>query len=331
MRQNITDEPRRDVIAKSEIGAGKKKRARSYLEKMAQVKLDIPPLRPTQSRELIETLLNTLLARHKIELGEPETYRLWRIYENNLARSLSEPRQVKKFCGQIEALYPLVGSEVDFIDFAVITWLRLFYPEILNVLIEHKGELTGTALVVGDQPSQQEASEKWRRILKEANAACDVNEMLGLLSELFPALEKAVSPFGQFVTDKGRPDSKRIGSVEYFDRYIYLGVGPGDILDSEISQALVEVFQSGTRFRLGQNGRQSANACRTDRGQTLPTCPRRPTVSGETATPSLWTQQTHSFPPRQSSPTHRDPSTMGSPPSPRSIPTRPANIHPATG
>ena len=232
-----------EVIAKSEIGAGNKKRARAYLEKMAQVRLDIPPVRPGQSRELIEKLLGSILTRHEVELGEPDIRRLWRIYENHLARYLPEPRQIKRFCGHIEAFYPLVGSEVDFIDFAVITWLRLFCPEILDVLIEHKAELTGTELVFGDQPTQQETSDKWRRILKEAKAACDIDEMLGLLSELFPALEKAVSPLGRFVTDRGIWGSKRIGSVEYFDRYIYLGVGPDDIFDSEINQALAEVFQ----------------------------------------------------------------------------------------
>ena len=232
-----------DVIARSEIAAEKRDRARAYLEKMAQVRLDIPPLRPTQSRELFETLLSTFLARHGVDLIEGDRYRLWRIYGNHLEGSLREPREVKRFCGHIEAFYPLVGSEVDFVDFAVVTWLRLFYPEILNVLIEHKAELTGTALVIGDKPSQKEAADKWRGTIEDANAACDVGDMLELLSELFPALEKAVSPFGRFVTDKGRSDSKRIGSVEYFDRYIYLGVGPDDISDSEISQALAEALR----------------------------------------------------------------------------------------
>lgn len=232
-----------DVIARSDIAAEKRDRARAYLEKMAQVRLDIPPLRPTQRRELFETLLSTFLARHEVDLREDDRYRLWRIHENHLERSLREPRQVKKFFGQIEAFYPLVGAEVDFVDFAVVMWLRLFYPEILNVVKEHKAELTGTALVFGDKPSQQVAADKWRGIVKKADAACDVGDMLELLSELFPALEKAISPYGQLATNKGRSDSKRIGSDEYFDRYIYLGVGPEDISDSEISQALAEVLQ----------------------------------------------------------------------------------------
>lgn len=232
-----------DMIAKSEIGAGNKERSRAYLEKMAQVRLDIPPVRPGQGRELIEKLLGGILTRHEVELGERERYRLWRIYENYLARSLPEPRQVKRFCGHIEAFYPLVGGEVDFIDFAVVTWLRLFHPEILTVVIEHKAELTGTALVFGDRPSQQEASKSWRKTLAEAEPTCDPGEMLGLLSELFPALEKAVSPLGGFVTDGGISDSRRIGSVEYFDRYIYQGVGPDDVFDSEIRQALAEALR----------------------------------------------------------------------------------------
>ena len=234
-----------DVIARSDIGAVGRSRARSYLEKIAQVKLDIPPIRPAQRREFIGELLNRLRSRHGVEVGETETYRLWRTYEDHLKQFLREPRHIKRFCGQIEALYPLVRNEVDFVDFAVVTCLGLFCPEVINVLVEHKAELTGTALVVGEKPGPQETTDKWRRVLADAKSTCDADKVLKLLSDLFPALGKSINPRGQFMSTESPSESRRVGSVEYFDRYFHLGVGTDDVFDADIHQGLAEVFDGG--------------------------------------------------------------------------------------
>jgi predicted KAP-like P-loop ATPase len=55
---------------------------------------------------------------------------------------LNQPRAIKRFFAQVDALYPLVDGEVNFADFTLLTFLRTFEPNVYQLIIDHKQELT---------------------------------------------------------------------------------------------------------------------------------------------------------------------------------------------
>jgi predicted KAP-like P-loop ATPase len=156
-------------------------------------------------------------------------------------------------------MYPLVRSEVDFVDFVLVTHLRTFYPDAYRLLVHHKAELTGTELTFGDKPSPAERRETWTKRLSDAGldeaAAKGTVDLLGVLFE-------PLAGFGSYAA--GRTERKRVSSSEYFDRYFFLAVQPDDIADAVV-QASIEEAIAGTTGpnteMLLQRLNEAAEAC----------------------------------------------------------------------
>lgn len=233
-----------DVIMSTELAGGDRPRALAYLEKMVQVRLDLPPAHPRLAGQLLDQLLDSLIAKHKVTLDDRAAYRLGKAYQTHLAAYLHEPRQVKRYCAQIEALYPLVAAEVDFVDFVIITFLRTFHPGVTSMLSTHKEELTGTAIEFGNKPSHEQRRQTWSERLSQAEVSeGDVSAVLDLLGQLFLPVKSAIERMnygsGSFPELAA---ARRVGSAEYFDRYFHLGIGPDDLPDATVAAALTEVL-----------------------------------------------------------------------------------------
>ena len=235
-----------DVITQTGLAAKNLGRARRYLEKIVQLRLDVPPMPEVSSRLLLSELLDEISTRYGAELEPADWQRLSILYEDQLRQSLREPRQIKRYCNQIEAHYPLVKREVDFVDFAILSYLRVSYPTVVNILPLHKQELTGTEYNASQQPSHDEQVEHWRERLEAEGI--DVNELgvvLDLLGRLFHPITEMIARTGFSGYATKYSEGKRIGAVEYFDRYFQLGIGPDDIPDAVVKQALQEVLGGG--------------------------------------------------------------------------------------
>jgi len=233
-----------DVIMSTELAGGDRPRAMAYLEKMVQVRLDLPPVHPRLAGQLLDQLLDALIAKHNVALDDRAIYRLGSAYRTHLAAYLHEPRQVKRYCAQIEASYPLVAAEVDFVDFAIITFLRTFHPGVASMLSAHKEELTGTAIEFGNKPSHEQRRETWRERLSRAEVSeGDVGAVVDLLGQLFLPIKSAIErmEYGSgFFPELAA--ARRVGSAEYFDRYFHLGIGPDDLPDATVAAALTELL-----------------------------------------------------------------------------------------
>lgn len=235
-----------DVIKKTGLAAGDLSRARHYLEKIVQVRLDVPPMSEVSGRALLAGLLDGILRRYGTELRPADQQRLNIFYDEHLRQSLLNPRQVNRYCLQIESHYPLIKGEVDFVDFALLSYLRMCYPNVVNMLPIHKRELTGTDLKIGQQPSVDEQAGCWHKRLKEVGvAANEFALVLDLLGRLFYPITEVIGRTGLGGYANQYSTSRRIGSEEYFDRYFQLGFGPDDIRDATVRDALYEVLGDG--------------------------------------------------------------------------------------
>ena len=234
------------VLGRTDLVGAEAGRARDYLEKMVQVRIDVPPLLPEQRTLLVNESLNSFLVSHAVELSSDQTVRLQQIWTNCLDEYLQQPRAVKKLFAQLDALWPEVSSEVDVVDFLAMTFLRTFERSVYELVLERKAELTG-GYYRGWRSDKESNSERWERWQADLSAVgARRPEAIGLLlAELFLTIKGARENMS-YGPEWNESVSARqgVGSAEFFDRYSQLGVPAGDFSDALLAAA-VEDYRGG--------------------------------------------------------------------------------------
>lgn len=239
-----------DTLERTELVGSNKARARQYLEKIVQVRLDIPPLLPTQQRNLLERGLEDLIVRHEIALDVDAVQRLNRLWNQHLATYMGQPRAIKRLVAQVDALWPELSGEVDFVDFLVVSFVRTFEQPVFDLVYRRRRDLL--------EPSPEDGRagggpavdwNDWVDVVRKSGARYP-QIILELLAELFPTLAAARSKQqpGPYAFEDARR-RRGVGSAEFFDLYIQLSVPSGSA-----SEALVKTAAGALR----------AGAARTD-------------------------------------------------------------------
>lgn len=264
-----------DVLETTDVAKGQRPRALAYLDKIVQVRLDLPPVHPTRISALVDSALEQVVTQYSLVLSEADGTRLGRVYHYHLRAILREPRQVKRFFGQVDAMFPLVRDEVDFIDFLLITFLRTFFPQVHALLPRYKEELTGSGFDIGNRKAPPEERVKaWRERVSSALPGVDLDVVLGILGEAFPPIGNALA--GRSGGSGGLAEERRVGSSEYFDRYFHLGVAVDDVSDNEVKAALGEVargIQGAATMRVVERVDQAAEPLFDKLARFAPTDP----------------------------------------------------------
>jgi len=228
-----------DVIAQTDLSKNDTSRARSYLEKMVQVKLDLPKINSAQQLRLVNSAHDEVLARNNITMDEDDIRRTSNAYAECMSDYLSHPRSIKRFFAQIDALYPLVNGEVNFADFTILTFLRTFEPSIYQLIIDRKSELTGSDTMSDfREKNLQDRHKRWIDLIK-ATGVKNEDKLFNLLSHLFTYIKSARHNSSYTSDHKDNQLQKRVGNIDYFDRYFVFGVPEDDISDGKIVE-LVE-------------------------------------------------------------------------------------------
>lgn len=233
-----------DVLMQTDLAKGDSVRARNYLEKIVQVKLDLPRLDSSQQLKLINLSLDEVLKRNSITLSEDDKKRLSQAYRDCLSLYLTQPRAIKRYFAQIEALYPLVQGEVNFADFTLLTFLRTFEPDVYRLIASYQTELTGQGFMTPDHDeSNEDKKVRWNKLIEKQKAQ-HPEAIFDLLAQLFIPIGSARNNTSYAnSTYKDERVQKRAGNKDYFDRYFIFGVPEGDIPDTELTQA-VELLAS---------------------------------------------------------------------------------------
>jgi predicted KAP-like P-loop ATPase len=234
-----------DVLRRTDLVGDDEARARDYLEKMVQVRLDLPVIRSAQTDHLVDEAFASVLDANNIELGPDDTYRISRTYSVHLRLRLNTPRVINRLFGQVDAFYTVVvSSEIDFVDFFLITFLRTMEPGVHSLLQQHRGELTNTDYGhLLDKRSQAERAAEWRKRLGASGVLeQDVEGILQILASMFLPLRSAMNntTYGNiYLQEIGR--RRGVGHADYFDRYFTFGIPEEDISDSLVSDAMVQL------------------------------------------------------------------------------------------
>lgn len=231
---SFDDETVRDVLAEEPLARRQAGRALAFLEKIVQVRVDIPPLHPYDTDALVRESLTSALQRSDVQLSENDNQRFGSIYRNILRPDLTQPRQIKRLFAQFEVTLPLVRREVNTLDFLLLTHLRVGYSDLYGRLAQSRDELTisvGSLLVMRSQAAE-ERQETWKKFVERVVDEDQVPRALRLMAELFPPVASALH--GRSLSESILRAERRIGAPEYFDRYFQLGIPPGDVPDSQI-------------------------------------------------------------------------------------------------
>jgi predicted KAP-like P-loop ATPase len=247
-----------DLLGKTDLVSEKdERRALDYLEKIVQVRLDLPTLRDYEVDRVVSRSLQHITSRHRVDVSDNELAELIRRFDSVLSKRLRTPRAIKRYFGQLDAFLPGVGSEVLFRDFAMLTWLRTVEPGVYNLIQATKDLLLGTggdALRRLSQPklTNRQQREAWIERLRGARVATEhEDDVLYLLSALFPSLDPVYRGDDTVsVRDGNHPDPRirSIAHADYFDRYFTFGVPDDDIADGTVLAALSELaIETGER------------------------------------------------------------------------------------
>ncbi|TCO26409.1 KAP-like P-loop domain-containing protein [Kribbella steppae] len=233
-----------DVLSLTELCGGSADRARDYLEKMVQVRLDIPPLRAVQAKRFLLSRLEQLADDLGLTVDLGPDSRFVGAYENGLSSRLVTPRSINRYLAQVDALYSAVRDEVDFVDFCVLTYLRTFETPLYSMLFRLRSEVAIDTVRVPMHGVEFDGS-RWADVVagtRPDSEPADVEGLVAVLATLFPVVASMKS--------EGRVDSRMLAEVaarrgvghsDYFDRYFSFGVPGDDLADSEISETLSQL------------------------------------------------------------------------------------------
>src|SRR5690606_26020083 len=94
-----------DVLSRTGlVGERDSRRASDYLEKMIQLRLDVPPLRETQISSLVDEAINAMAASVGLQVDDRDSVRFSMAYSAHLRHRLDTPRAIKRYVAQVEAL-----------------------------------------------------------------------------------------------------------------------------------------------------------------------------------------------------------------------------------
>uniref|UniRef100_UPI003D754A2B KAP family P-loop NTPase fold protein n=1 Tax=Actinacidiphila sp. bgisy160 TaxID=3413796 RepID=UPI003D754A2B len=232
-----------DVLQRTDLVGSNDQRAQEFLEKLIQVRLDLPAFRDRDIIAMTTRLLNALLDSHGVSMSPAQEQRFSEAYFRHLQDRLRTPRAIKRYFGQAGPTLGSLAGEVDLVDFLIVTFLRTSEPRVYRMLGRHRAELTGTSLdpALGRDSRPGERAERWKQRLHHAGVVQDnLDGVLGLLTLLFPAVQQAIGNGPRAAAWR-----RGIGSPDHFDRYVVFGIPDDDLPEAVFAQALTQMA-SGT-------------------------------------------------------------------------------------
>lgn len=231
------------------VGENDPRRAVEYLEKMVQIRLDLPPLRDRQIEAWLNVAIDKLAARIGLNTDSQPLQRFSSAYYSVIRRRLETPRSIGRFVSQVEAFLPKDARDIDFEDYLILTWIRTAEPLLYAMLRAERASLIGSrqasvgAILRG--MDSKISKNPWVRRLSDAHIAVEHHDdVADVLSDLFPKFNQEWNESNRMYGTRDAP-APRIGNPDYFDRYFHFGVPIDDLSDGVVFAAYAQI-SSGT-------------------------------------------------------------------------------------
>lgn len=304
------------ALSQTRIAGGDSPRqATDYMEKIVQIRLDVPPIRIGELTAWVDREVKNLSAKFDWAYTAAVERRFERVYRERLRSRLRTPRAVRRFIAQAEAFAESVSSEVDLADYLILSWLRAAEPLVFRAIGENRSRLVVDESSLADRllemPRDVNAARQyWEQVLERARVdPMHLENVVAIISELFPKFKDDWKK----VTNRSHSGSAigRIAHPGYFDRFFAFAIPDGDISDVTVTAASLQIL-TGTE---GTERTELERVWATDREMVLVKLEQtwspgvtggmnalrwlaaraqeaESTVEGTTSNPSVWLGQT---------------------------------------
>lgn len=229
-----------DLLTSSDLARDNRDRAHRYLEKIVQYPFLLPPIQRVHIETELHDGLLTVAENLGLDADSPAT----QYAVEQLIDVLPDPnaltlRSIKQLCLQTDVLCSMLGpDEIDLFDAAVLTYIRLTYPDLYERMPTWRSLLLGP----GDRTTR--TAEDWlgrvRATIPSEASGETVSAVYRMLVALFPRLPHAT---GAMWPD--RAAMCRIGDPDYFDRYFQFAIPEDDLSDAEVRGAFWQLVRDG--------------------------------------------------------------------------------------
>jgi len=213
--------------------------ADEYLEKIVQVQISLPSVDGRKIQKILFEMLNPLI-------GDLDRERLNELYLIGVYDSFLTLRDVKRFINNFEFNYIPLKKEVDAIDFFIIKFLEIFFPD-----IHDKFKSVGKTLISGFSyyyASGGGDNYKERIINNLLSSLKDIEQKLfikRLLGLLLPNVEELQFPYSHIRTEYLKDKyGGRIYIEEKFNLYFELDISAEDVSVEEMSMVITNYNDS---------------------------------------------------------------------------------------
>ena len=221
-----------DLLCQSAIVGNDAIRAQAFLEKIVQLPLAIPSVPLVHLETLFNNELGAILNDNEALLSEIDRRRFVTAYEALMSRTMTQLRLIRRYLAQVAAYLPLLGpSEIDVVDFLILTYMRQSFPRLFHELPMWKADLiSGTDYNLGP-----DRNIDWIDRIKHIGVPPGLSEAVrDVLVLLFPKMD-VHSPMA--VSGRG-PSGRQVSNRDYFDRYFAYSIPLHDVSDNLVVAAL---------------------------------------------------------------------------------------------
>ena len=218
---------------------------RSFLEKIVQVPLHLPPADEMSLRDFCFRGVNEVIDSSGIDLSKEQADAYVRHFVDGIEQRLKTPRMCKRYANALSFGLPILRDEVNPVDLMLVEGIRIFYPSLYKFIRKNRSLFAGTLST--SQYSQQK--EKEQDIAKIDVSLEQFHEdaiyAKTLLLALFPKLSSLYGNM-HYGSDfeKEWANEKRISSKDYFDRYFTYAIPEADVSDQEVNE-FIELCNRG--------------------------------------------------------------------------------------
>jgi hypothetical protein len=217
----------------------------SFMDKIIQLPLHLPPPPPDDLRALALEAVDAALRQAGIDLADADARAFVSAFDRVVGPRLTTPRAAKRYGNALLFALPMVGGEVHPVDLMLVEAMRVCYPRLYEWVRSHEKEVLGP--YAGSSGRDHPSLVAVRAAVGTATDGMteeDAARARTLLTTLLPRTESAWE-------NKGWPSQwedswtrdKRLASRLYFRRYFTYTVPLGDVADADVD-ALLEAVNS---------------------------------------------------------------------------------------
>lgn len=210
-------------------GSASKARARSFMEKIVQYPLSVPPLLTSKIVRALSTGLTDIVTPERIEKNF-DRHRFSDIILSIMPAQLTTSRAIERFLAQVREQFRTHDlDEMNDVDLILETFLRIQFPDVFALLQTWKADLTKGHGPHNSLDRYRDKQPDWTGLMSVLERNADRDAALAVLGAIFPAVRD---------TSPTRVQPGRFAHPDYFDRYLAQAIPEGDIPNATIDVGL---------------------------------------------------------------------------------------------